>query len=163
VLLVKENSAGKTELSILRKGHVLKSDVEQALQSMSFEFIEKVDKKESPGHMKHHYMPAVPFIVCTDKSRDIGSIIAEVNRKITLLPDEIESIKITKPAHGIQSMQVLTLSSDPVIAAREFYGKLREAADQGKDSILFFKDSQQVGERWESLFDRLNKAASLIL
>ncbi|HEY1080383.1 MAG TPA: L-threonylcarbamoyladenylate synthase, partial [Bdellovibrio sp.] len=57
VLLVKHRE--KVELSILRRGHILKSDIERVLEEkgFQFEFIEQVDKRESPGHMKHHYMP----------------------------------------------------------------------------------------------------------
>ncbi|XGC81167.1 L-threonylcarbamoyladenylate synthase [Bdellovibrio bacteriovorus] len=164
VLLVRHRPE-KVELSILRRGFVLKSDIERVLadKGFTFEFIEKVDKRESPGHMKHHYMPPVPLIVCTEEHRSVESVLKEVNEKLGQLPDEIESIKIIKPAAGIHSHSVLKLSNDPLLATREFYGKLREVALQGKDCILFYRTSQQVGERWESLFDRLNKAASLIV
>lgn len=164
VLLIRHRPE-KVELSILRRGHVLKSDIAHVLEDkgFTFEFIEQVDKRESPGHMKHHYMPPVPFFVVTDPKRSVESVLTEVNEKITQLPDEIESIKIIKPEQGIHSAEILKLSKDPVLATRQFYGQLREAAAKGKDSIIFYRESHQVGERWESLFDRLNKAASLIL
>jgi L-threonylcarbamoyladenylate synthase len=50
-----------------------------------------------------------------------------------------------------------------LLATRELYGHLRESASHGKDCILFYREAHQQGERWESLFDRLNKAASLIV
>lgn len=164
VLLVR-HLPDKVMLSILRRGHILKSDLEKVLSEKGFtyEFVEQVDKRESPGHMKHHYMPPVPLIVCTDKNRTPQSVLQEVNEKIGQLPDEIESIKIIKPQGGIHSFQILKLSEDPLLATREFYGKLREVAAQGPDCILFYREPHQGGERWESLFDRLNKAASLIL
>ncbi|QDK43961.1 threonylcarbamoyl-AMP synthase [Bdellovibrio sp. ZAP7] len=164
VLLVRHRPE-KVELSILRRGHILKSDLERVLQEkgFKFEFIEQVDKRESPGHMKHHYMPPIPLIVSTDAQRPVDDILKEVNQKLSLLPDEIESIKIIKPQHGIAKAEILKLSQDPLLATREFYGKLREVAQKGADCIVFYKEPHQVGERWESLFDRLNKAASLIL
>ena len=163
VLLVKHRE--KVEVSILRRGHILKSDIERVLEEkgFQFEFIEQVDKRESPGHMKHHYMPPVPLIVCTDPKRTPESVLKEVNEKMNELPDEIESIRIIKPQGGIHSHAVLQLSQDPLLATREFYGKLREVANQGPDCILFYREPVHSGERWESLFDRLNKAASLIL
>ncbi|MGZ3772871.1 MAG: L-threonylcarbamoyladenylate synthase [Pseudobdellovibrionaceae bacterium] len=155
----------KAQLSILRRGYILKSDIEAVLneKGLVFEFIEQVDKKESPGHMKHHYMPSVPLIVCNDPQRNIETILQEVNKKIAQLPDEVESITIIKPKDGIHTAALLQLSEDPLLATREFYGKLREVASQGCDCILFYRENYQIGERWESLFDRLNKAASLIL
>lgn len=164
VLLVRQ-LPGKVQLSILRRGHILRSDIEAVLRNkgLAFEFIEQVDKKESPGHMKHHYMPSVPLIVCSDVGRTVESILKEVNEKLGQLPDEVENIKIIKPKEGIRTAAVLRLSPDPLLATREFYGKLRETAEQGASCILFYRESHQSGERWESLFDRLNKAASLIL
>lgn len=164
VLLVRHRP-DKVELSILRRGHILKSDLERVLKDKGFtyEFIEQVDKRESPGHMKHHYMPPIPLIVSLDPSRSLESLLQEVNQKISQLPDEIESIKIIKPTSGINKAEILKLSADPLLATREFYGQLREAALKGADCIVFYRQSSQVGERWESLFDRLNKAASLIL
>ena len=164
VLLVRHRP-DKVELSILRRGHILKSDLERVLKDKGFtyEFIEQVDKRESPGHMKHHYMPPIPLIVSLDPSRSVESLLQEVNQKISQLPDEIESIKIIKPTSGINKAEILKLSADPLLATREFYGQLREAALKGADCIVFYRESSQVGERWESLFDRLNKAASLIL
>ncbi|WP_413291802.1 L-threonylcarbamoyladenylate synthase [Bdellovibrio sp. HCB185ZH] len=164
VLLVRHRP-DKVELSILRRGHILKSDLEKVLQDkgFTFEFIEQVDKRESPGHMKHHYMPPIPLIVSTDAKRPVDDILKEVNQKLSLLPDEIESIKIIKPKDGISKAEILKLSQDPLLATREFYGKLRDSAQKGADCIVFYKEAHQIGERWESLFDRLNKAASLIL
>lgn len=165
VLLVRHRPENKVTLSILRRGHILKSEIAQVLseKGFDFEFIEQVDKRESPGHMKHHYMPPVPLIVCTDLQRPPESIVQEVNEKIKELPEEIESIKIIKPKAGIKTHSVLKLSEDPLLATREFYGKLREVAAQGTDCIIFYRETHQDGERWESLFDRLNKAASLVL
>lgn len=164
VLLVRHRP-DKVVLSILRRGHVLQSDIAKVLseKGFEFEFVEQLDKRESPGHMKHHYMPPVPLIVCTDVQREPGDIVKEVNQKMGELPDEIESIKIVKPKAGIHTWSILKLSEDPLLATRELYGKLREVATQGADCILFYRESHQAGERWESLFDRLNKAASLIL
>ncbi|MDG0817172.1 L-threonylcarbamoyladenylate synthase [Bdellovibrio svalbardensis] len=164
VLLIRHRP-DKVVLSILRRGHILKSDIERVLaeKGFEFEFLEQVDKRESPGHMKHHYMPPVPLIVCTEKNRSVESIIQEVNEKLSTLPEEIESIKIIKPKNGVHSAEVLNLSKDPLLATREFYGHLRDVAAKGKDIIIFYREEHQVGERWESLFDRLNKAASLII
>ncbi|MBS1969416.1 MAG: threonylcarbamoyl-AMP synthase [Bdellovibrionales bacterium] len=161
VLLVKDDG----KLSILRKGHVLKSDIEEYLHTkgLAFEFVETVDKKESPGHMKHHYMPPVPLILCLDPKKTESEIKALVQTRLAELPDTIEEVKIIKPAGAIQKMARMQLSADPVLATRSFYSQLRELAAQKPDCILLYKEPSHSGERWESLYDRINKAASLIL
>lgn len=161
VLLVKDDG----KLSILRKGHVLKSDIEEYLrtQGLVFEFVETVDKKESPGHMKHHYMPPVPFILCLDPKKTENEIKALVQTRLAELPDTIEEVKIIKPTGAIQKMARMQLSADPVLATRSFYSQLRELAAQKPDCILLYKEPAHSGERWESLYDHINKAASLIL
>ena len=160
VLLVKGQ-----QLSILRKGHVLKSDIESYLNSkgLSFEFIDKVDKKESPGHMKHHYMPPVPLILCLDPKKSEAELKSLIQAKLSELPDVIEEVRIVKPAGGVQKIGRMQLSSDPLLATRSFYSELRVLAAGNPDCIVLYKEASHSGERWESLYDRIYKAASLIL
>lgn len=164
VLLVKE-SGGKNILSILRKGHVLKSDIEIYLKSKSipFEFMDVVDKKESPGHLKHHYMPSVPFILCTDPAKAESELKKIINERLAELPEEIEEIKIVKPHGAVQKIEKLILAEEPLLAARSFYSQLRELAARKPDCILLYKLPSHSSERWESLYDRINKAASLVI
>lgn len=160
VLLVKG-----TQLSILRKGHVLKSDIENYLQTkgLDFEFVETVDKKESPGHMKHHYMPPVPFILCLDPAKTENELKTLIQAKLAELPDKIEEVKIIKPTGAIQKIARMQLSADPVLATRSFYAELRKLASDKPDCIVLYKEVAHSSERWESLYDRITKAASLIV
>ncbi len=164
VLLVKENQ-NEPQISVLRRGHVLISDIEIVLRNadLKVEVLEAVSKKESPGHMKHHYMPAVPLIIAKKEHGNGAELLKIVNQRLQELPDSIEGVKIIKPEHGIESYQILNLSEDPVIASRELYSELRRIGESGTECILFYQESHQVGPYWENLFDRLNKAASLIL
>lgn len=122
-----------------------------------------VSKKESPGHMKHHYMPAIPLVVSESSDIDQNEALLRINTELINLPNEIEGVKIVKPEAGIRKLAVLQLADDPVVAAREFYGELRRLAESGEDGILFYRQPIQTGELWEALFDRMYKAASLIL
>lgn len=160
VLLVKDS-----QLSILRKGHVLKSDIESFLQAkgLDFEFVEIVDKKESPGHMKHHYMPPVPFILCLDPSKSENELKTLIQAKLAELPDKIEEVKIIKPTGAIQKIAYMQLSTDPVLATRSFYAELRTLAASKPDCIVLYKEVAHSSERWDSLYDRITKAASLIV
>lgn len=161
VLLVKSSG----QLSILRKGHVLRSEIETFLRSegLDFEFVETVDKKESPGHMKHHYMPSVPLVVCLDPNKSEEELKALVQNRLAELPEQIEGVKIVKPQGKIRSVSRLRLSENPEIAARNFYSQLRELAGLKSDLILLYREKNHYSERWESLYDRIDKAASLIL
>lgn len=161
VLLVRDNG----QISILRKGVVLKSQITEVLEinKISFSWIDVLDKKESPGHMKHHYMPDIPFVICRNPAMKLSELGAVLNSKLQLLPDYIEGVRIIKPAKKIEKIEFLKLSSDPVQAAREMYSQLRIASDRRPEALCYIQMSNQHSEIWESIFDRLYKAASLII
>ncbi|AGH96393.1 L-threonylcarbamoyladenylate synthase [Pseudobdellovibrio exovorus] len=164
VLLVK-NIDARYELSILRKGAILQSQIEQALadSDLTYQWVESVDKKESPGHMKHHYMPQVPLVVCRNSRMKLSDLTSHLNQKLKELPDEVEGVKIVKPKQPISKIEFLKLSDDPAQAARELYSQLRAASQRMPDALCFIQMPHHQGEMWESVFDRLYKAASLIL
>lgn len=165
------------QLAILRKGAIVKSQIEVAISQFirqnsmksSGEVVwkESLDKKESPGQMRHHYMPSIPFVICHNLQMKLSELIEVLNKKIPLLPDEVEGVKIIKPKSAIKKIEFLQLSSDPAQAARELYSQLRIASLQMKqdspDALCFMQTQAHSGEMWESILDRLNKAASLIL
>lgn len=153
------------QLAILRKGAVLKSQIEEILlpTSHKYEWVNTIDKKESPGHMKHHYMPSIPFVVCRNSQMKLSELSDLLNKKLSELPDEVEGVKIIKPKSVIKKIEFLKLSGDPAQAAREVYSQLRAASSRSPDVLCFIETPSHVGEMWESVFDRLYKAASLIL
>lgn len=155
----------KIQLSILRKGHILKTDIQSYLDSklVRYEFVESLDKKHSPGHMKHHYMPAVPLILCLDPQKSRSELRLEIEHRLSELPDKIEEVSIVKPAGGIHRISELILDEDPSLATRRFYSQLRELSATNPDCILLYKQSSHGSERWEGLYDRIYKAASLIV
>lgn len=163
VLWVDHLSDGKMLLNILRPGRVKASDISSALHGMSFEFTEVTLKQESPGQMKHHYMPSVPLIIVRDQTQSREQIIKLVKEAMSSMPDEVEHVKIIKPKSEIQSIYELKLAVQPEAAARELYAHLRAAGEAKPDLILFYRQDYHQGEAWEALFERLNKAASLII
>lgn len=102
--------------------------------------LEKVSKlkvilKESPvspGALKHHYMPDIPMYLSYNDEA----------------PAQLEHLKYSK----------IILSSDPTIAARELYQKMREACSEQSQAILLIKKDQQVGELWDGVWNRVSKA-----
>lgn len=135
VLLVRANG----ELSILRPGAISEQQISAALteQKVPFRFVEVTDKKESPGHMKHHYMPSVPLIV--------------VHRGFN--PNDVKG---SKPFE-------IVLSKDVRQAFRELYQKLRDGSDSGADVLWIQWQAEWSEQSWLPLVDRLTKAATSIL
>ncbi len=164
VLSVKKQD-NKYQLAILRKGAVVKSTIEKAIEAKGFKYdwISDIDKKESPGHMKHHYMPSIPFVVCQNSKLKLSELTVLLNQKLAELPDVVEGVQIIKPKSEIKNVEFLRLSEDPVQAAREVYSQLRAASLRKPDALCFIQTPAHSGELWESVFDRLYKAASLIL
>jgi L-threonylcarbamoyladenylate synthase len=164
VLLVKKIN-DDYQLSILRKGILLQSQINHALSKHNFSYawVNQVDKKESPGHMKHHYMPSIPFVVCRNPSLKLSELSLLLNSKLKELPDEVEGVKMVKPDKQISKIEFLRLSTDPAQAAREVYSQLRAASLRKPDALCFIQMPSHKGEMWESIFDRLYKAASLIV
>jgi len=152
----------KVQASILRKGFFTEQALKEVLSSSQIVFKEIQDRRESPGNMKHHYMPPVPFVI-SKAHKDLGQISHQIFERVSALPDVIDHVKIQKPLHPPRKILELKLSEDPRLASREFYSELRRLAEIGCDSIVFFKYSVHQGEPWEALFDRMTKAASLVL
>lgn len=164
VLSVKKQN-GIYQLVILRKGIILKSQISSKLSSAPFqyEWVEAINSKESPGQMKHHYMPSIPFVVCRNTKMKVSELTQVLNSKLSELPDEVEGVKIVKPQSDINKVEFLKLSSEPSQAARELYSQLRAASQRAPDALCFIQLPNHSDEAWESILDRLYKAASLIL
>tara|TARA_R110002049_G_scaffold307477_1_gene508056 strand:+ start:425 stop:1324 length:900 start_codon:yes stop_codon:yes gene_type:complete len=115
-------------IEIYRPGAITASMIKEVVD------VEVVVKESpvSPGTLKHHYMPDVPMYLSLKDH-----------------PRELESLKY----------QTLVLNSDPAIAARELYQKMREAAaTNGVEAILLKRLSNQSGELWDGIWNRVSKA-----
>ena len=155
----------KYEFSILRKGFITQSQLNEKLNlaEIKFDWVQAKDRKASPGHMKHHYMPSVPFVICRNSAMKLSELSAILNIRLHELPDEIDGVKIVKPKKDIKKIEFLRLSNDPVLAARDVYSQLRAASARSPEVLCFIQLPSHSGEMWETVFDRLYKAASLIL
>ena len=166
VLLIQRiNNTDQFQISVLRKGFITESQIDQSLKQtkINFAWAKTVDKKFSPGHMKHHYMPTVPFVVCRNPNMKLSELSKILNEKLAELPDEVEGVRIVKPTSVITKIEFLKLPNDPVLAARDLYAQLRAASLRSPQALCYIQLPTQTQEMWESVFDRLYKAASLIL
>lgn len=156
--------ADNYELSILRAGHVTKSDLEKATAYLKFKikFVETLDRRESPGQMKHHYMPQKPLVLVRNSNLSENQILEMVRAKIKDLPDEVEQVQIVKPTQ-IVKISEMKLPESAELAARSLYSELRNLANLQSDLIYFRLKPEFEKENWQATIDRLTKAASLIL
>lgn len=162
VLKVQPSENGIVSLSILRKGVITQSAINLALKgsTVKFQWVQDIDKKQSPGHMKHHYMPKTP-IVFFNQPVQINDYLPTIQNDFLKIPDVIEGVTIIKP-HGIISRsEKLEFSSDPLIACRELYGKLKQSSEANSQILVFEKQHYMVGEVWDAFLERIAKASSL--
>ncbi len=165
VLAIKTTDDINFQIGILRKGFITFSQIDAVLKktNLKYQWLDFFDKKTSPGNMKHHYMPSVPFVICKDQTMKLSELSATLNTQLAQLPDQVEGVKIIKPTGKITKIEFLQLPTDPILAARQLYSLLRAASSRSPQVLCFIQLPSQSGEMWESVFDRLYKAASLIL
>jgi L-threonylcarbamoyladenylate synthase len=154
------------EISLLRAGHVKLSEIKNFLenQNINIKIQDVLDKKSSPGLMKHHYMPKKPLIFFNENENENRNIenLYDLNKlKLEETPSNIEGVIVVKPS-TIKTWNELILSVSPQAAARELYSKLRECGNGQEDIILFKKKNYHNGEDWEAILERLTKASTLI-
>lgn len=162
VLKVQPTDNNIVSLAILRKGVVTQSAITAALKNSTTPFVwaTDVDRKHSPGHMKHHYMPKTP-IVFFDQPVQIDSYISAIQSDFKKIPDTFEEVTLTKPNGDITHIENLEFSSDPLIACRELYSKLKLGSETNAQILVFEKQSYMTGQIWEAFLERITKASSL--
>jgi L-threonylcarbamoyladenylate synthase len=163
VLSLKQDENNRVHISILRPGQILLNEIIKTLENLDFKVTVVLNREKNlaPGQMKHHYMPIKP-LVFSSSNIEFNKIKKSILEKISALPDFEDEVKIIKP-QKIETYKKLELSNEPTIAARELYAKLREVCSGDEDIILFQKESFHQGEAWEGIFDRMMKAATVII
>lgn len=174
VLKIRPLSNNRVALSILRKGSITQSMINQILLGATtdmlthlptnfksdFEWDNIKDVKHSPGHMKHHYMPKIP-IVFFNQPTDVEQFLPTIQSDFQQLSDKIEYVTIIKPTAPIERFEKLNFSSEAPIACRELYGKLKLVSHTDAQILIFEKKPYMTGELWEAFLERLTKASSL--
>ncbi len=120
---------------VLRPGMITALQIEGAVRKGGIHFKESTPEalERSPGHLKHHYQPAVPLLLVSDM------------QKIPIASTEIR------------------LPDDPCLAARELYALMREASQQRpapKALIVRLKERWLEDPQWRGILDRLHRAAT---
>lgn len=134
------------EVRILRPGGVTEEDLRAALERWSQPTtIVRADSHESPGHVKHHYMPTVPLIVISETPS---------HRQ---LADIAKDLKLPKtPSNPME----LDLTDDAAQAARLLYSEMRVLCERGADLLYVVETDERNGGLWAAVWDRLTRASS---
>lgn len=140
------------EITLLRAGSIVPEQIRQALEKAGHQpiiFHQPGRNIEAPGQVKHHYMPTIPVLSMDRKAwEEIDGSLEKLN--LTL------KTNFTHPCF-------LKLNSSPEQAARELYSELRHCSSAPHDVILFIKESHHLGEHWDALLDRLNRASTFTI
>jgi L-threonylcarbamoyladenylate synthase len=143
------------QLEILRPGGITQEQIKKELSlkatSMGVSWVvqaRQADRIESPGQIKHHYMPKKPLLLV--KSEE------EIATALKIISFESPSLKMP-----LSKGWSLGLSKEPTEAARELYSRMRELDLRPEafgfvvGSLLWLNDPN-----WEAILDRLRRAAS---
>jgi L-threonylcarbamoyladenylate synthase len=133
-------------VEILRPGLIDQPQIERFLQTQTQHWsVQPQASKESPGHLANHYQPSAPMVLVEGGIDDPKSLLAGL-----------------QPLHP-GPWSSMTLDSDPTVAARNFYGQLREFSQKRQPFWLPIEEIWQHDPTWAGLWDRMQKAASATL
>ena len=132
----------KGQLVILRKGSLSQEEIQQFLTTQNISYIVSYQKSDFvPGGQKSHYAPSAPLFIVESSSAKEAEIF----------------LKEKFPSHSIK---YLNLNSKPALAARSLYHDLRKLSKGQKIIICVQKTQENTGGLWDTIWDRLEKAAT---
>ena len=143
-VLTFENS----HLKILRPGGCTREVLEQLLKLHKLNYpVTREASVHSPGHLKEHYQPDSPLVILENQVW---------NEKIKQRVEE-------KLERKIAGATELKLPNTPQDSARVLYSEMRRLS-RGSEHILWIQRTQATNEQaWEAIWDRLERASSLII
>jgi L-threonylcarbamoyladenylate synthase len=138
-------------VTVLRPGAITREILESALKDRGGDPFEvRVGASNaSPGHTEHHYMPNVPLVILQQ----------EENTMRQSLRDQICEDFVFERNVPIAELR---LDTNPRIAARSLYTRMRECSDSGASFIYVIRRKSQQGGLWDAIWDRLTRASSRI-
>ncbi len=144
------------EIIIYRPGGVTKEEIEHFVNGRDTEHRVIVEQSPvAPGHLKHHYMPKIPLVMIlnpvSENSFELSSVQrGHIDRELKISDGDWNPIEMRLP-------------SDANLAARELYSELRRCGESGASLILLHRSADKDSGLWSAIWNRLEKAATLIL
>ena len=146
VLTIAKAPNGDDQIRILRPGGITAEDLKEALDRWSKPVeVVRAESAESPGHLKHHYMPTIPLVLVSEKPN--AQTLAAIAKDLALK-------SVPKQARE------LDLSHDAAQAARLLYSEMRRLSESGADLLYVLETPERQGGLWAAVWDRLTRAAS---
>ncbi len=142
-------TAQSVEVKILRPGMIAHSHLKRALEDAHLKKLIRVSNVEAsplaPGHTDTHYQPAIPLIIAhRTPSQETAT---QIEKKFSF--------------PSLSRYSELNLNPDPRLAARDLYSEMRRLSTSGIKWMFVRKSNDRSGEVWESIWNRLDRAASM--
>lgn len=138
----------KWQIKILRPGGCTREALEKFLTESGFKFeIARETSALSPGHLKEHYQPESPLILLEEKNWN----------------EEIQKQCEKKLSRRFSGVSELKLPQTPQEAARVLYAEMRRLSQSEAHALWTKRTRDQQGDAWEAIWDRLERASSLII
>lgn len=148
VVGIQKSSSGEWDVSIFRPGFYTPHLLQALLEKNNIKAnVQYAQSPVAPGQLKHHYMPNIPLVIVNDSF--------ELKTELHKIEHHLNQ-KFLKPA-------LWNLGPDSHLASRRLYEDLREFSKQGHDLIVVRRESHHKHDDWVGIWNRLNKAKSLIL
>lgn len=147
-------SIEENQITILRQGMITKTMLLNVLGPESKinygpSIIEQEQDIAAPGQFIKHYAPQFPLVI-SDHELTKAELIQVA-----------EALKVS--LEKLPSPQLLSLSQNPLLAAREVYGLLHQSLNEKQWGLLLvpaiINYPQEEKEQWLAIFDRLKKAS----
>lgn len=130
------------QLIVLRKGGLSQEEIQQFLIARNISCTVSVKNSPLvPGGQKSHYAPSVPLYILENPSKKAAVLFLKDK-----FPDRL--------------VKCLNLNSKPELTARNLYHDLRKLSQDDKAIICVEKTRDKTGGLWDTIWDRLEKAAS---
>ena len=130
------------QLIILRMGSLTEEKIQKFLNTNNIPCTISLENSHFvPGGQKSHYAPPVPLYILEHSSRE-------------------KAERFLKKQFPDCSIKYLDLNSKPELAARSLYHDLRELSQDKKAVICVQKIQNKKGGLWDTIWDRLEKAAT---
>jgi L-threonylcarbamoyladenylate synthase len=147
-VLSAEWTAKRWQLKILRPGGVSRKELKDFLTEAQFKFdLTRESSMASPGNLKEHYQPLSPIALLNNQNWS-PAICEQIEKKLK---------------RKISQARELRLPATPQAAARILYAEFRRLSTDANQILWINRSATQSTEEWEVIWDRVERASTVIM